>query len=284
MKGVIAITRSPEDAKEFVKDATHDGFNVHALPTIQLISKGAKIVQEFLDKIQEHTPDYVVFMSSKAVKLLFESARRTNSKNGTRTSNDNTAPKTTETLEQTLQLAIANMTVVAVGPKTKESLESEGIKVNQMPLETYSSVGIGELFTRLNAVGQKVIVPRSGASTPFLKELLCKIGIHVVEIYLYDVCAFKDTSCTEWNNFRKDFVNGLIDAIVFTSASSVRGFIEIMSMDMKKDALITQLGMIKIVSIGPFTSIELEKFRVPNNIMSDVHTVAGALDTVRENL
>ena len=31
----------------------------------------------------------------------------------------------------------------------------------------YSSVGVGEVFTKLNAVGKKVIVPRSGASTPF---------------------------------------------------------------------------------------------------------------------
>ena len=39
------------------------------------------------------------------------------------------------------------------------------------------------------AVGKKVIVPRSGASTPFLKELLSKIGINVLEIHLYSHCV-----------------------------------------------------------------------------------------------
>ena len=58
--------------------------------------------------------------------------------------------------------------------------------LNHQPT-TYSSVGVGEEFTKLNAVGKKVIVPRSGASTPFLKELLSKIGIDVLEIHLYDV-------------------------------------------------------------------------------------------------
>ena len=72
-----------------------------------------------------------------------------------------------------MRLAITNTIVIAVGPKTKEALEDEKIKVSYMPTR-YSSVGVGEVFTRLNAVGKKVIVPRSGASTPFLKDLLEK--------------------------------------------------------------------------------------------------------------
>ena len=37
----------------------------------------------------------------------------------------------------------------------------------------------------------------------FLKNYLNKIGINVVEIHLYDVCAFRDT--TQWNGFRELF-------------------------------------------------------------------------------
>ena len=125
-----------------------------------------------------------------------------------------------------LQLAVANTIVMSVGPKTTVALESEGIKVNHQPT-TYSSVGVGEEFTKIHAVGKKVIVPRSGASTPFLKELLNKIGINVLEIHLYDVCAFRDT--TQWNGFRELFSQNKVDGVVFTSASSVRGFFEIMS-------------------------------------------------------
>ena len=68
-------------------------------------------------------------------------------------------------------MAVANTIVLAVGPKTRDVLEKENIKVEYMP-ERYSSVGIGEVFTKLNVVGKKVIVPRSGASTPFLKDSL----------------------------------------------------------------------------------------------------------------
>ena len=145
--------------------------------------------------------------------------------------------------------------------------------------ERYSSVGIGEVFTKLNAVGKKAIIPRSGASTPFLKDLLEKIGINVVELYLYDVCAFRDP--TEWNDFRELFSQNKIDSIIFTSASSVRAFFEIMINDYAQQQLIQLLGNTKVIAIGPFTADELKKSNV-TNIIADVHTVKGSVDAVME--
>jgi len=254
----IAITRSEEDSEEFVELVSKEKATPIPLPTIELVTKGEKIVDEFLESIKNDDPDYSVFMSSKAVKLLFDSAKKIS-------------------MYEKLQLAVANTTVIAVGPKTKSALESEGIKVAHMP-ERYSSVGIGEVFTRLNAVGKKVIVPRSGASTPFLKNLLEKIGIVVKEIHLYDVCAFRDTS--QWNNFRQLFSENKVDGIVFTSASSVRAFFEIMKKDYDEQNLLKNLQQTKIVSIGPFTAEELNKLNV-NNTVADVHTVPGAFQTIK---
>jgi len=258
---IIAITRSKEDSSEFIDLATKNNAKPLPLPTIELVSKGEKIVDEFLDSVKQYDPDYSVFMSSKAVKLLFDVARQVSK-------------------FEKLQLAVANTIVMAVGPKTKTALESEGIKVAYMP-DTFSSVGVGELFTKLHAVGKKVIVPRSGASTPFLKELLNKIGIDVKEIHLYDVCAFRDT--TQWNEFRELFSQNKIDGIVFTSASSVRGFFEIMSKDYDENSLLENLQKSSIVAIGPFTADELKNFNVKNTV-SEVHTILGSFDTIKETL
>ena len=52
---------------------------------------------------------------------------------------------------------------------------------------------------------------------------------------LYDVCAFRDT--TQWNGFRELFSQGKISGVIFTSASSVRGFFEIMLKDYEKSPL-----------------------------------------------
>ena len=257
----IAITRSKDDSSEFIDLATRDDVRPLPLPTIELVSKGEKIVDEFLDSIKQYDPDYSVFMSSKAVALLFDTAKKVSN-------------------FQKLQLAVANTIVIAVGPKTKIALENEGVKVAYMPT-IYSSVGVGELFTKLHAVGKKVIVPRSGASTPFLKQLLNKIGIDVKEIHLYDVCAFRDTS--QWNEFRELFSQNKVDGIIFTSASSVRAFFEIMSNDYDKNSLLTNLEKLSVVAIGPFTADELKKFDVQNTI-AQVHTVPGAFDTIKNIL
>ena len=254
----IAITRSKDDAAEFISLAEQNNATPIALPTIELVSKGEKIVDEFLNLVDKSNPDYSVFLSSKAVKILFDTAKNTGK------------------FEQ-LQLIVANTIVMSVGPKTSAALKSYGIKVNHEP-ENHSSIGVGEQFSQINAVGKKAIIPRSGASNSFLKELLNKIGIDVVELYLYDVCAFKDT--TQWNGFRELFSQNKVDAVIFTSASSVRGFFEIMLKDYSKEELQNNLSQISLISIGIFTSEELKKFDV-SFVVSEIHTVAGAFDTLK---
>ncbi|TLX66710.1 MAG: uroporphyrinogen-III synthase [Thaumarchaeota archaeon] len=226
----IAITRSKEDSEEFIQLIMNAKARTIPLPTIELVSKGEKIVDEFLNAIKEVDPDFSVFMSSKAVKLLFDTSRKVSK-----------------------------------------------YDIAHMP-NRFSSVGVGEVFTRLNAEGKKVIVPRSGASTPFLAQLLEKIGLEVKEIYLYDVCSFRDTS--QWNEFRELFANKKVDGIIFTSASSVNAFFDIMLMDMGKETLLQNLRTTKVVAIGPFTADELKKSGA-EPIIADVHTVPGAFETIK---
>ena len=53
----IAITRSKEDAEEFVELVTKENAKPMPLPTLELVSKGEKIVDEFLDSIKKENPD-----------------------------------------------------------------------------------------------------------------------------------------------------------------------------------------------------------------------------------
>jgi uroporphyrinogen-III synthase len=255
---VIAITRSKEDSEEFTRLISDAKAKAISLPTIELVSKGDQMVEEFLDAIKTDDPDYSVFMSSKAVKLLFDTAKKISK-------------------YEKLQLAVANTIVIAVGPKTKAALESEGIRVSAIP-DRFSSVGVGEVFTTLNAEGKKVIVPRSGASTPFLAQLLEKIGLKVKEIYLYDVKS--SSALTYWVEFKELFSQNKIDGIIFTSASSVRAFFDIMLSDVDEKTLKNHLEKTTVVAIGPFTADELKKFGI-KPVTADVHTVPGAVEAIK---
>lgn len=255
---VIAITRSKEDSEEFTRLISTAKAKAISLPTIELVSKGDMMVDEFLNAIKTDDPDYSVFMSSKAVKLLFDTAKKVSK-------------------YEKLQLAVANTTVIAVGPKTKSALELEGIRVSHVP-ERFSSVGVGEIFTTLNAEGKKAIIPRSGASTPFLAQLLEKIGLKVKEVYLYDVKS--SSALSQWVEFKELFSQNKVDGIIFTSASSVRAFFDIMLSDYDEKTLKTHLEKTNVIAIGPFTSDELKKFKICP-IVADVHTVPGAVESLK---
>lgn len=254
----IAITRSEQDSEEFIGLMQESNATPLMLPTINLVSRGEGIVGEFLDEVKKYDPDYTVFMSSKAVRLLFDTAKKSSRFDD-------------------LRLAVANTTVVSVGPKTREALESYGVRTSHMP-DRYSSVGIGEVFTALNAAGRRVLVPRSGASTPFLKQLLSKIGLDVRELKLYDVQAAETTE--QWQRFSGMLLDGQIDGLIYTSASSVRAFFEITDRDHDRSDILAALQKTGVIAIGPFTAIELDRFGVKHTV-SQVHTVPGALEAAR---
>ncbi len=99
----IAITRSKSDAVEFIALCQENKATPIPLPTIEIISKGKKIIDEFLESIDKENPDYSVFLSSKAVKILFDTAKDIGK-------------------FEKLQLAVANTIVMSVGPKTSTTL------------------------------------------------------------------------------------------------------------------------------------------------------------------
>jgi len=96
-------------------------------------------------------------------------------------------------------------------------------------------------------------------------------------LYLYDVCAFRDTS--QWNEFRQLFSQNKVDGIIFTSVSSVRAFFEIMQKDHEQNKLVDMLQKTIVISIGPFTADELKKLNV-DNVIADVHTIFGSFDAL----
>ena len=49
----IAITRSKDDSQEFIDLITRERGNALPLPTIELVGKGEKIVDEFLSALAE---------------------------------------------------------------------------------------------------------------------------------------------------------------------------------------------------------------------------------------
>jgi uroporphyrinogen-III synthase len=251
---VLAITRSERDAKEFLQLVREQGGRAIALPAIEIVPKGPEVAEQFIDKLRKKKHYYCAFMSQQAVNILFDLAR------------DKIAP------------VLKSTTVIAVGPKTKQSLEEHGIKVG-LVLEKFSSFGLIDLLSRIEPAGKKIIIPRSGAANNFATAALIRLGMDVDEILLYTV----RTRAVEpiWKEFCDLLLQKRVDAIIFTSASNVNSFFEIMDR-VSKDEL--QLDSItKVVSIGPFTSKVL-RGRGIECFEAEEHTVRGALQIANQVL
>jgi uroporphyrinogen-III synthase len=251
---VLAITRSERDAKEFLQLVREQGGRAIALPAIEIVPKGPEVAEQFIDKLRKKKHYYCAFMSQQAVNILFDLAR------------DKIAP------------VLKSTTVIAVGPKTKQSLEEHGIKVG-LVLEKFSSFGLIDLLSRIEPAGKKIIIPRSGAANNFATDALIRLGMDVDEILLYTV----RTRAVEpiWKEFCDLLLQKRVDAIIFTSASNVNSFFEIMDR-VSKDEL--QLDSItKVVSIGPFTSKVLRD-RGIECFEAEEHTVRGALQIAKQVL
>ena len=248
---IIAITRSRQDADEFLEMVKAEGGTTVALPTIQVVPAGPKAANDFLDKLKRKF-DYCAFMSAQAVDVLFSHALRN------------------ETVG-----ALNKLQVIAVGPKTKARLEEYGVKVSLVP-DRFSSAGLAELLAGRRPEGRGIIIPRSAAANDFAKKALVKLGMKVEEVLLYTIRT--SPPAEEWQAFVPLLKRRKVDGVIFTSASSVRAFFEILGKISQNNERLDRLT--KVISIGPFTSRELEKQGI-EYLEAEEHTVKGTFELAR---
>ncbi|HEX6067236.1 MAG TPA: uroporphyrinogen-III synthase, partial [Nitrososphaera sp.] len=197
----IAITRSEQDAREFFQFVEAEGGKAVAIPAIEIVPADKNVAQRFVELLQKKRHDYCAFMSAQAVRVLFGLA----------------GEKVADVLKQTL--------VIAVGPKTAQELEKHGVKADMMPTK-FSSIGLVELMSKEKPKGKRIIIPRSGEANDFAAKVLTGLGMKVDEVFLYKTRTAGVTK--EWKGFGGLLEEKKVDAIVFTSASNVRGFFQIM--------------------------------------------------------
>ncbi len=251
----LAITRSSHDAQEFLQLVNGQGGTAIALPAIEIVPKDPQVAEEFIAKLVKKKHNYCAFMSQQAVNVLFDLA------------SDKVAP------------VLKFTTVIAVGPKTKQSLEEHGIEV-RMTLKKFSSAGLVDLLSKMEPVGKKIIIPRSDIANDFATDALSRLGMDVDEISLYTVRT--KTIEPIWWEFSNLLLQKRVNAVIFTSASNVNSFFEIMD-KVSTDAKFQLCGLTKVVSIGPFTSKALKEKGV-ECFEAKEHTIKGALEIAKQIL
>ncbi|MDP9197005.1 MAG: uroporphyrinogen-III synthase [Thermoproteota archaeon] len=258
---ILAITRDITRNAEFIHLVKESGGIPLSLSTIRIVPKNPESIFELINRINERNYEYYIFMSSSAVAVLLSLAEKVN-------------------MRDKILIELRNKKVIALGPSAKKYLEVHGIRPYTMP-EKFSSTDLSDHVKSMALPrGTRILIPRSAASTSFMKDSLSTMGLLADDFFLYHP---QTADLDElWIQFSKLLEGGRIHALIFTSPSSVSSFCSIMRKILPEFAI--HCGKIQaLISIGPLTTNEL-KIRCFLPIEAKEHTIAGAFGLARQIL
>lgn len=174
------------------------GAEVLELPVISLQPAKAQIPWEDIAAGRDAF-EWLVFTSPSGVEIFLEGCR-----------------------ERRLDLrALAGVRLAVIGPGTAGELEKAGLYPDLMP-EIYDSIHLGEALGQAAESGERILLLRAREGSRHLTEELAKAGhVQVRDIPLYDTVL----ETIPWVDCRKEWEDHLTDYVIFTSASTVRGFV-----------------------------------------------------------
>jgi len=156
----------------------------------------------------------------------------------------------------------------AVGPVTAAALTAEGVPVAAVPrpyLTTAIAAVLGEV------AGRRVLLPRADAASPDLSALLRARGAVVDEVVAYHTLEGPEESRAPLARL----LAAGVDAVIFTSGSTVRGFARLV------DDPAARLAGVSIACIGPVTARAVEDLGLTPAVVAAEHTAEGLLAALR---
>ena len=115
---------------------------------------------------------------------------------------------------------LAGVKIAAIVPGTRKELSDRNMVVDFMP-SVYDGETLGREMAELVGEGDRILIPRAAIGNRELVEELTGAGAGVTDIATYDTIEAAQDLVDEAAMFEK----GEIDCAVFTSASTVRGFV-----------------------------------------------------------
>jgi uroporphyrinogen III methyltransferase/synthase len=163
----------------------------------------------------------------------------------------------------------------AVGPETAAAIARHGIRVDVTPAEHRADAILGALDADGDIRGRRVLLPRAEIAREVLGEELRQAGAEVVELVAYRTLPEEATGPDVY----RMLLDRQIDAVTFTSASTVRNFAAMLGNDQAADLL---RGTI-VAAIGPVTAEAAQQLGIATAVMPERYTVPALVDALVEH-
>lgn len=245
----IVVTRDAAGNADFAEKIVARGGNPIPFNTFKIVPLTDS--NDFLRALAEITDyDWIIFTSANGVTVFFE---------------------VLEDLGKDARV-FASAKIAAIGSRTADKLSVYGIKADFVP-SVFTSEEFGkQLLNFTNLRGKKVLLLRSQIASNELVELLEKGGAVVNDVAIYTAVTQKGESA--W--LLEKISRSEIEWLTFASPSSVSGFFEQIGGE------IVRQSKVKVASIGPVTSRELESHNIRVDVTAGEHTLDGLLAAIEQ--
>ncbi|MGA9406875.1 MAG: uroporphyrinogen-III synthase, partial [Bacteroidota bacterium] len=242
----ILVTRTEEQAAEFIKLLEQLGASVVLFPTIQIVPPQSwEMCDNAISNIRVY--DAIVLTSLNAAENFFARVRLAD--NGT-------------------TRLIAEKTVYAVGEKTRSTVEKYKIPVAAMPA-VYDAKHLAITLARTDVKGKRFLFPKGNLAGNVVTFALREHGAIVDEVIVYETIQ---PSNTDAETVRQKLQKNEIDAVTFFSPSSVSNFLATIPEEL--------LDNTTIAVIGHTTAAAAKNMSLPVHIVAEHATSANLVASI----
>lgn len=170
--------------------------------------------------------------------------------------------------------AVARRRVAAIGPATAEALAEHGVQADVVPRE-YRAEGLVEQLRGRVGPGDHVLLPRAAETRDVLVTGLRRLGAAVTEVPAYTTRRVAASA----GRLREALAAGAVDAVTFTSSSTVRSFAELFTARERRQLF----RGVTVASIGPVTAATAAEYGLPTGVMPRQYTIPALAQALADH-
>jgi len=179
-----------------------------------------------------------------------------------------TSPRTVDVLAEHLTPGRLRAKIAAVGDGTAERFRRWSRRDPDLVPKAFTIAALGRAFPKGSG---RVLTPRADVAPEGLEDALARKGWSPTRVDAYRTRMTRSLPFEA----RAALRSGDVDAVTFTSASTVRGFVRAMGV---------VKGNPKVVCIGPVTAREAREHGLRVHAVADPHTVDGLVAALERAL
>jgi len=222
----VLVTRPKELSSQLAKMLRQEGAEVLEVPAISVSPvKDQKPLQKAMEDLKNNLYDWMVFTSPSGVRIFME-----------------------QLLSQYDIRLLYKVKIAVIGQGSEKALNRFGIKPDFIP-SVYDGQTLGKELAQICGNEDRILIPRASiGNRELVEELIKGRNLQITDLAIYD--TFYESSDTA--DLKQMFEDGEIDYAVFTSASTVRGFVQAV-----KDL---DYHQVKAICIGRQTQAAAEEY------------------------